>query len=1022
MTFSDRSGVDLAFLAYVERRQAGESIDVEEYLAEQSAAVLPELRQLIADYEALRLGGPESTRSESVEFGEYLLQGELGRGASAVVWEAVERPLDRRVALKRLHPIFSFSDSALRRFLREARAVAGLDHPGIIKVFATGEVEGVPFISQELVPGGRTLTDWLGEQRRAGPFGRAHDREVARLVMLIADALACANKAGVVHRDLKPSNILMTPEGMPKVADFGLALVRDDQTVTRSNDLAGTYAYMSPEQVRGAGKAIDQRSDIFALGTILHELLTGARPFPEQSALELRASICEDRLRDPRVFRSEIPAPLAAICIRALRRNPESRYQAMGDLAEDLRAFREGRQVSAHSPGRWLRAWYAVLGRPRLTAAISGVSATALASLGLLLFVKGERDLVEFESRLSSELLLMQDELHLPQDSVQSRAKIAELASEVRTTLEGPRQVRALEKLGHSARRLGDTGAAIAFFREALEQHALAGSSESPSGQENLRALGWCLTVELRFVEAAELYEQGIARAVPGSLPAELLAAAYVDTLLRGRLEDRLLRYLQEEDDPVGRLVALVERLELERPENRLIQFTVEVTLASLLQFQSRREEARELIDESLAFCESTLSVEHPLRLRVMVAWSKTFSDNLYLGEGVRWAGVRQQLASATTAIIERYGELHPLASLAQFELARLSYESQKWGVSSGGRSADELYAAAGAGFAELGAEHLYSLLLRQHLLNRRWHEAFTGQVAGLLAEWSTLLEDFVAALGPHHSDTLNCRRALMEIQLSVGALEDALESLSPFLRVPRERRVLGSVGHECWSAWSSRAVGRVFQIQSAGGEFDRASFREQLLSETDEFCTLYAELPPEEALRHGAVLFNTLLAYCRALHPVAAERRLGELLGCMESFLQGPLRSQLSPSELRLREAHCSILRALLLESSGDLVAARRCREAFLSQLASIPDRGLEWGHGLAMALARRLGLTDSARRSLEHYLSTDRDWITNEANADPLSREYVAEEREVQRTYDWLSKVAPSTQPAPSGSRGEH
>ena len=171
-----------------------------------------------------------------------------------MVWEAVEGSLDRRVALKRLHPIFSFSGNALRRFLREARAAAGLDHAGIIKVYATGEHEGVPFIAQELVPGGRTLSDWLRERRQAGPFDRVHDREVARLVMLVADALACAHEAGVVHRDLKPSNILLTPEDMPKVADFGLALVAGDLTMTRSNDVVGTYAYMSPEQVQGSAR------------------------------------------------------------------------------------------------------------------------------------------------------------------------------------------------------------------------------------------------------------------------------------------------------------------------------------------------------------------------------------------------------------------------------------------------------------------------------------------------------------------------------------------------------------------------------------------------------------------------------------------------------------------------------------------------------------------------------------------------------------------------------------------------
>ncbi len=152
---------EAAFLEYVGRRQEGEQIELDEFVQGYDTEVRVILGRLIEDYEHLRVTPQATPGPGPLRFGDYDLLHELGRGASAVVWEAVERGLNRRVALKRLHPVFSFSNTSLSRFLREARAAAGLDHPGIIRVYATGDLEGVSFISQELVAGGRTLNDWL---------------------------------------------------------------------------------------------------------------------------------------------------------------------------------------------------------------------------------------------------------------------------------------------------------------------------------------------------------------------------------------------------------------------------------------------------------------------------------------------------------------------------------------------------------------------------------------------------------------------------------------------------------------------------------------------------------------------------------------------------------------------------------------------------------------------------------------------------------------------------------------------
>lgn len=804
-----------AYLGYVERRQSGETINVELFILRHEEQIQAQLRRLITDYESLRIESPSAPTLEPLKFGDYLLQHELGRGASAAVWEAIELGLDRRVALKRLHPIFSFSNQALKRFLREARAAASLDHPGIIKVYATGEQDGLPFIAQELVPGGRTLASWLEDQRQKGPFGREHDRKVARLCALIADALQHAHQAGVVHRDLKPSNVLLTPEDMPKIADFGLALVVDDVTLTQSSSVVGTYAYMSPEQVQGHRKAVDQRSDIFALGTTLHELLTHRRPFREGSSLELRASICEDRLRDPRMFRTEVPPALAAICIRALRFEPNKRYQDMSALAADLRAFLDGKPVSALPPGRLQRAWYTMVEYPRLTAGAALIFTGLFTSLGLLAYVNEQRNQADFEAELSAELLLSRDELHLSEHPEQVRDRLGLLADQVRERLPGRQQTLALEKLAHSARKLGDTAMTISLLRETLAQHEAAGSEASSAALEDRRILGWCQTLELRFEEAATTFESGLELAEPGSLEGELLVAFYIDTLIQGRLEDRFLAYIREHGDPRERLAQLVERLKTELPGQRLLQVMVTVVEAAVLHRQNEIERARGLIKECLDYCETSLPLDDPLRLRVLVAWSTSLSYIFELDtQRPDKNMVGALFARATDALRTRYGPEHPVTALALFEQGRVFINEQDY------EQAKPLYVEAQAGLSRLGPGHLYSLLMRQHLLVQKFAEL---EPLVLLAEVEELTRDFEQALGRQHTDTVNCLRLLALAKLSVGRFEEAHESLEEGLRrLTEERWALGQVRVEYPQLVMdlnelSRFMPRDFQVKSAG-------------------------------------------------------------------------------------------------------------------------------------------------------------------------------------------------------------
>ena len=315
--------------------------------------------------------------------GEYRLKRLLGQGGMGQVWEAEQPRLGRRVALKLIRPDF-LDGRALELFEREARASARLQHPAIVTVHGTGEDGGRRWISQELVPGGRTLKDFVEETRRGGRLPRAYDRDVARLFQELAAALQTAHEHGIVHRDLKPGNVLLTPEGRPKITDFGLAQIQDEETLARSGDLFGTVPYMSPEQVAGSRGRIDARSDVFSLGVVLYELLTLERPFRGDTGVQIAGQILHAEPPNPRTLRSRVPLDLAVICARALEKEPERRYPDMAALGEDLRRFLADEPILARPPGPLRRARKWARRHPTVSATLAlGLAALVVISISL---------------------------------------------------------------------------------------------------------------------------------------------------------------------------------------------------------------------------------------------------------------------------------------------------------------------------------------------------------------------------------------------------------------------------------------------------------------------------------------------------------------------------------------------------------------------------------------------------------------------------------------------------------------
>ncbi len=306
--------------------------------------------------DAENLAGATRTDDEQVvlpkEFGDYELLGEIGRGGMGVVYRARQKSLDRVVALKVVLGNRLASEDSVRRFKVEAKVAAGLHHPNIVRVYEAGQAEGLCYLAMEMVEG--SSLDCLAA---AGPM---EPETAARCVATVAHAVEHLHTEGVVHRDLKPSNILIDEAGRPYVTDFGLAKMFDDNShLTQTGDRLGTASYMSPEQAAGRTAEVGPLSDVYSLGAILYELLTGRAPFRGDNVLDILVQVVQREPESPRNVNSRIPRSLAMICQKCLEKSPGDRYTSAGALADDLQRYLKDEEVEARKPKAWdrLRRW-----------------------------------------------------------------------------------------------------------------------------------------------------------------------------------------------------------------------------------------------------------------------------------------------------------------------------------------------------------------------------------------------------------------------------------------------------------------------------------------------------------------------------------------------------------------------------------------------------------------------------------------------------------------------------------------
>src|SRR5438067_2188675 len=282
------------------------------------------------------------------EFGDYELLEEVGRGGQGVVFRARQKSLNRTVALKVISLGQWASKAHLKRFRIEAEAAAHLEHPSIVPIHEVGERDGSCYFSMKFIEGGQ-----LDEVARREPMPI---RQAAELIAKVARTVHYAHEHGILHRDIKPGNILLDAKGEPHLTDFGLArLVETESTVTRTLEVLGTPSYMAPEQAVGNNAAIGSVTDVYGLGAVLYQLLTGQPPFAGGTTYETIKLLLDTEPRQPRLLNPKIDRDLSTICLKCLEKDPKRRYSSALALAEDLERWLRHEPIRARHTGIFAR-------------------------------------------------------------------------------------------------------------------------------------------------------------------------------------------------------------------------------------------------------------------------------------------------------------------------------------------------------------------------------------------------------------------------------------------------------------------------------------------------------------------------------------------------------------------------------------------------------------------------------------------------------------------------------------------
>jgi serine/threonine-protein kinase len=693
--------LELVYGEFLLREELGEEPAPDEYLRRfpQFAARLAqqvEVHRAMAERTSvlsrtLKLGADNSgTGPTGPVVPGYEVLGELGRGGMGVVYSARQEALNRLVALKMIrdgHP----GPDELTRLRREAEAVARLQHPHIVQIYEVGEHDGRPFLALEFVEGGSLERALAGQPQPA--------RVAAGLLATIASAADYAHRQGVVHRDLKPGNVLLSfgrdprasalpsasrlNDAVPKITDFGLAkrLECEPGTTTPSGALLGTPSYMAPEQAAGSARDIGPVTDVYALGAILYEMLTGRPPFRSTSLVDTLLQVRTEEPVPPRRLQSTVPRDLETICLKCLQKPSARRYASAAALAEDLQRFLEGRAILARPAGLPERARKWAARRP----ALAGLLAVSV--VAALLMMGGGWWAAEFER---TQRRRAEDSFH------QALEAVEQMLTEV-----GAVDLADVPQMGPVRRRLLER--ALAFLNRFLRERG-----DDPAVRfEAARVHGRCgdiLALQSRSDEARQHYARALEllNRVPAGPDRDREEARSRNNL--GTLLKRLNQFTEAEDD-YRRALALRERLaEGQEPDSAADLAATRYLLGALLEPQAGRQDEAEALYRQALEAQEKLAERLPGQLEYPRDAARTLNNlGILQKAGGRRGDARESFARAE-ARQEKLVGAAPEVPRYRHELARTLMNLG--GLEKSPARATDAYERARQLLADLANEH----------------------------------------------------------------------------------------------------------------------------------------------------------------------------------------------------------------------------------------------------------------------------------------------------------------------------
>jgi serine/threonine-protein kinase len=811
----------------------------------------------------------------------YEILGELGRGGMGVVYKARHVSLNRIVALKMILAGGHAGQHELARFRAEAEAVAHLQHPNIVQVYDVGEADGCPYLSLEFVDG-ISLSDQSAGAPQSPPYA-------AECVRALAEAMDYAHRRGILHRDLKPANILLATSGsakpgfpspagvaeapaadlahsIPKITDFGLAKrLEEDSSQTRSGTILGTPSYMAPEQASGLSKGVGPAADIYSLGAILYELLTGRPPFRGETMLDTMHMVRNAEAVPPSRLQPKVPRDLETICLKCLEKEPVKRYRSSALLAEDLHRFLSHTPILARPAPVWERTWKWARRRPAVAALV------AVSTLGVLSLILGGFAFARQEARRADEASRLQQLAVEERERAQQQERLAQ------------EQARIAKEKQHEAEQEHDR--AEQNFAKALEA---VDQMLTRVGQERLAKEPRMERVRRDLLQKALAFYQGFLQSQKDdpALRAETAKAHW----RVGTIQEQLGDYAAAEHSyrsAIG-LFKDLAAARADRPDyaEQLAQVTDQ--LAVVVQATGRRAEAETLNQQALDL-DSRLASEHPQIARYRRQLASAYHNQ----------GLFQQTSNHLTEADQSYRRAQDLWTglVSQYpqtddyrqELARTcSNRGALMHMTGQSKEAESLYRQAidiqrelvnesddNPNYqAELGRAYRNLAVLLQ--LNQRWQEAEQAYRQASRT-FASLAERFPSVPDHRHElagNSTNLSQLLQATNHQAQALQEAQKAIDLLSRLVQETQDTPIYRQELARALDRQAVllastrrpidaektwRRAIELQEAlAAQFpSEPVYRQELAHSHGNLAILFAQLSrsqPAEEQNHAAI------------------------------------------------------------------------------------------------------------------------------------------------------------------------